>query len=140
MSAFWKGAVLAIVTTVTACAGSPKSDAPATPPTTLAPADVLELQNWTWGQSSARYVRAQGLVVNVSSRPLVRAQAVVQFYGKDDAFLSSDQAMLSFLPLQPGQSSPFLVVAKWHPDMHWAQIRFREIGGRELRFREAAKK
>lgn len=104
-------------------------DGSATPPE-----PQLELQNWNW-RSEYGYATASGSVKNISGKPLKRIQAVVSFYGRNGAFVTSDDAMIDYSPILPGQTSPFKVMARHNPAMSTARVEFKEMFGGTIEYR-----
>jgi len=99
----------------------------------------LEVTNWTWHREYG-YAIVEGEVRNISGASMDNVTAVASFYGADQSFVSSDDALIDYRPLLAGQSSPFKVMATWNPAMKSANIDFREFGGRAIMWRAAEKK
>ncbi len=99
----------------------------------------LELETWTWGEEYS-YAIAHGTVKNISGESLKNVQAVVSFYAKDGTFITSDDALIDYNPILPGQTSPFKVIATHNPAMRKAGIEFKELMGGTIRYREKPKK
>lgn len=100
---------------------------------------VLEVQSWNWSNSYGHAI-ASGQVKNLTSEPLKSVQAVVSFYDKDENFITSNDSMLEYQPLLPGQTSPFKVYATWNPAMRKAQVEFKRMFGGTLKSVEKEKK
>jgi hypothetical protein len=45
---------------------------------------------------------------------------------------SSDDALIDYNPILPGQKSPFKVYATWNPAMDNASISFKFMGGKSI--------
>jgi hypothetical protein len=107
-----------------------------------APVDTaprLEVTNWTWHQEYS-YAIVEGEVRNISGASMDNVTAVARFYSADRTFITSDDALIDYRPLLPGQSSPFKIMQSWNPAMKSAGLEFREFGGRAINWREAEKK
>lgn len=106
----------------------------------LPPAE-LELGDWRWGQSGAgAYALVEGQVTNVSGRPLKYVLALAEFYTGDGTFITSDNALIDYNPILPGQTSPFKVYATWNPAMQSANLSFKFMGGESIRTGRSPKK
>jgi hypothetical protein len=88
----------------------------------------LLLLDWSWHQESG-YAIVEGQVKNISDRSLENVQAVVEFYAEDKSFITSDDSLIEYKPLLPGQTSPFKVYASWNPRMTTANIDFKKLFG-----------
>ena len=103
---------------------------PATPP--------LEVGAWTWSVEHD-YATVEGEVTNLSSRPLANVEAVASFRDSAGTFITSNDALIEYNPIMPGQASPFKVMVKYNPLMHRAQLNFKELMGGAIDFRVKAK-
>jgi len=92
---------------------------------------VLELQNWSWHKEYG-YAIAEGMVKNISSKPLDDVVAILNIYDKQNNFIKSDHALIDYRPILPGQSSPFKVMASYNPAMDTAFIDFKTFSGGTL--------
>jgi len=95
----------------------------------------LRMTDWHWGHQRD-YAVAEGVVQNVSSRRLESVMAVVLFYTASGEFITSEDALIKYDPLMPGQSSPWEVMARWNPQMAKASVEFKKLFGEELDYRE----
>ena len=55
--------------------------------------------------------------------------AVVSFYDARGNFITSDDALIDYNPILPGQASPFSVMATENPAMRTARVEFKELMG-----------
>lgn len=94
----------------------------------------LELGDWSWSQSH-RFAIVEGVVKNLSDKPLERVQAIAQFYAEDGTFITSDSALIEYNPIMPGQESPFKVMATWNPLMKRAKVEFKKMFGGKIESR-----
>lgn len=115
---------------------------PSTLPTPVWPVRTpppLEVQSWSWREEYG-YAIAEGAVKNVSSAPIENLQAVVSFSTKDGTFIASDDALVAYNPLLPGQTSPFKVMARHNPAMSKAGLSFKSLFGGEVESTRKTKK
>lgn len=105
-------------------------DSPTTaydPPSVPAEPKLL-LLNWTWTERSG-YAIVEGEVQNLSSENLHDVVVLVKFYTTEEMFITSDDALIDYNPILPGQSSPFKVIVSYNPAMKTASISFKEFMG-----------
>jgi hypothetical protein len=98
----------------------------------------LELSKWTWGPEYG-YATAEGVVKNISGESLKNVEAVVSFYTKDGTFVKSDNALIEYNPILPGQTSPFKVISSDNPAMKTARVEFKHLFGGTIDYRETAR-
>jgi hypothetical protein len=96
---------------------------------------VLEVQKWHW-YKEYDYAIAEGTVKNISSESLNNVLAVLQIYDKQGNFIKSDNALIEYRPILPGQTSPFKVMSSFNPAMGKASIDFKTFSGGTLFWRE----
>lgn len=96
---------------------------------------VLEVQKWHW-YKDYNYAIAEGTVKNISSESINNVLAVLQIYDKQGNFIKSDNALIEYRPLLPGQTSPFKVMSSFNPAMGKASIDFKTFSGGTLLWRE----
>lgn len=109
--------------TAPARASSPESASSTTPS-----GPSLELVAWNWSTEHG-FAKADGQVRNISPKPLENVAAVVTFYDKSDTFITSDDALIDYNPILPGQTSPFSVMARHNPAMRKASVEFKHMFG-----------
>ena len=88
----------------------------------------LHLLSWHWSQEY-RHAIAKGEVKNISGRKLERVQALVTWYDRNGSMITSDDALIEFDPIMPGQTSPFEVIENYNPAMANAKIEFKSMWG-----------
>ncbi len=71
----------------------------------------------------------EGLVTNDTSRSMENVMAVALYYTEDGTFVTSDDALIDFDPILPGQSSPFSVLTRNNPAITKCGIQFKEFFG-----------
>lgn len=91
----------------------------------------LELLDWNW-RIEDRYAYAEGQVKNISSKNLQNVQAVVSFYDANNGFIKSENALIKYNPILPGQMSPFKVMATGNPAMNKAELQFKFMFGASI--------
>jgi len=95
----------------------------------------LVLIDWNWSHQSS-FAIVEGQVKNISDQPLDNVKAVVEFYTGDDVFISSDNSLIEYKPLMPGQTSPFKIIESWNPQMESAKINFTTLYGRQISWKK----
>lgn len=95
---------------------TPTPKPPTATPTPVGPTLILH-KGWSCVRSSTSYVRTEGLVTNNSSAPLRTVLAVVIWMTTDGTFITSDETLIEYDPLLPGQSSPFEILSRYNPAM-----------------------
>jgi uncharacterized protein YgiM (DUF1202 family) len=92
----------------------------------------LRLESWSWSHGHG-YATAEGQVTNVSERSLKNVTAVVTFKARDGTFITSDDALIDYNPLLPGQTSPWKVLTPYNPAMKKAYVEFKTLFGGTIR-------
>jgi hypothetical protein len=126
---------VAVIVSVGASRHSTSSKEPAGESSAAAPAPALKLMSWHWGKSYDHAI-TEGQVKNVSSAPLEHVAAVVVFKTKDGTFITSDEALIDYDPLLPGQTSPFKVHTRFNPAMQTASLDFKRMYGGSISWTE----
>lgn len=107
---------------------APAPERPKTPP--------LLLHKWRFtSKESSRICTVEGEVSNVSDEPIQALQVVVTYRTKDGSFITSDFSYVEFLPLMPGQKSPWKVMSRWNPEMETASVRFKTTRSGEITYK-----
>lgn len=88
---------------------------------------------------SGGYYYVEGQVKNISHESLSSVMVVATWYTKDGTFLSSDDAVIDFNPLLPGQTSPFKTVTHGNPQMSRFSVEFKRLFGSAIPFRDDRK-
>lgn len=78
------------------------------------------------------YNYVEGQVKNTSSESLQHVTAVATWYGADGKFITSDNALVEYDPLLPGQTSPFKVGSRTNPAMKKYSLAFKKLLGGEI--------
>ncbi|MCE5200531.1 MAG: FxLYD domain-containing protein [Armatimonadota bacterium] len=92
----------------------------------------LQLKTWSWSSESEDFVKVEGQVTNLTDEKLENVTAVASFYDSNGEFITSDDALIDYNPILPGQTSPFSVISRYNPAMKKAQIEFKELSGGTL--------
>ncbi len=103
---------------------------PQTPP--------LELQSWRCDKEHG-YVFVRGEVKNVSTQQLKNVVAVGEFRTKGGELVKSENALLDYNPIMPGQTSPFSAGGTDNPQIQGCQIGFKYLMGGTVAYVEKKK-
>jgi len=87
-------------------------------------------KDWNW-HYEAGFAIAEGRVKNISGRSLDGVVAVAEWEAADGMFITSDDALIDYQPILPGQTSPWSIIGTWNPAMKngHARVSFRHILG-----------
>ena len=94
----------------------------------------LELISWSWDYNHG-YAKVHGLVKNISSSAIKNLVAVAIFLDEDGTFIKSDEALIEYRPLLPGQSSPFKILSSWNPAMFTCRLSFKHFFGSQINYK-----
>lgn len=137
---------IAIIFGSVASAPSPTAGSPANSTnektTAAAPQEetpLLELENFNPVHEYG-FNKVSGAVKNISDKKLEGVQAVASFYDKDGNFIKSDDAMIEYNPILPGQTSPFETIGTHNPAIEKVTVAFKYIFGGEIPTRRAEPK
>lgn len=109
--------------------------------TQVAPAPELALLSSRGYESDGgNYHIVEGEVRNLSSKPMRQVTAVASWYDKSGMFITSDNALIEFDPLLPGQSSPFKTMSRTNPEMSRYAVEFKYLYGASIRTDDRRKK
>jgi len=114
-----------------------------TQPTVPQPPPAAELEILSsrgYRSDGGGYFYVEGQVKNVTDQSLKNITAVSTWYTKDDTFITSDDALVDFNPLLPGQTSPFKTISRENPAMAKFSVQFKLLMGRTLRTEDKSKK
>jgi hypothetical protein len=115
--------------------------APSTVPETSASEPKLELQSFRWGESEFGGVaKLSGSVKNISNEKLDDVEVVGLFSDKNGELITSNDVLIAYNPILPGQISPFEVMVPWNPTMKTADVNFKELIGGTIAWRLKEKK
>lgn len=92
---------------------------------------VLKVGKWHWSEEYG-YVTAEGRVTNISSERLENVQAIVTFETTDGTLVTTEDGLVEYNPLLPGQTSPWKVMVRANPAMAKAHVDFKTMFGGTL--------
>lgn len=78
------------------------------------------------------YHYIEGTVKNISDEPIKNVMAVGIWLDKDSEFIKSDDAMIDYNPILPGQTSPFKTISTGNPAMSKFRVEFKTMFGGTL--------
>ena len=103
------------------------------------PEYLLELLSFDDEKTSDRYFKVHGQVKNISQQSLDSVVAVVQMYDNSDGFVKSDSALIEFIPILPGQTSPFEVTIRNNPEITSYSVTFKYLLGGTIPTKNSSK-
>ncbi len=106
----------------------PSSRSVLQPRTSAKPEYDLLASKWRWHHEYG-FVTAEGTVKNISNAAIKNVTAVVSFETEDGQFITSDEAIIAYNPILPGQTSPWKVMGTWNPAMSKAHVSFKTLLG-----------
>ncbi len=125
----------------TVAAGAAAADPP--PRSAPAPAPIeqpLALLSMTDEISDGGgYAIVTGEVQNISGQSLKNVAAVATWYDKDGGFIRSDDTLIEYNPILPGQKSPYKVMSTYNPAMAKYAIAFKSLFGAGIASRDDRK-
>jgi hypothetical protein len=86
------------------------------------------------------YHYVEGQVKNVSDKPLKNVTAVGIWLDKDGNFIKSDDALIDYNPILPGQTSPFKTISSGNPAMSKYRVEFKFLFGGKIAVDDQRKK
>lgn len=92
---------------------------------------TLRVGSWNWG-IQYDFAIAEGQITNVGYESLKNVSAQVTYYTASGGFITSDDALIEYDPLLPGQTSPWKVITRGNPAMARATVEFKTLRGRTL--------
>jgi hypothetical protein len=96
---------------------------------------LLHLKSWQCVIKTS-YTYLQGEVQNISDKKLSKVMAVGDFRASNGVLVESEDALLDYSTLLPGQSSPFKVMQKNNPAINNCTVKFRFLGGKGISYRQ----
>jgi len=119
---------------------SPSSSITARPPAQPEPqSDLLELIS-ARGYDEHGYAFVEGQVKNISSGPLRNVAVLATWYDKAGEFVKSDDTLIDFNPILPGQTSPFKSLMTNNPAMTRYAVDFKYLIGGTIKWKDSRKK
>ena len=99
----------------------------------------LELLSFSCSKEHG-YTTVAGEVKNTSAAKLTNIMAVGEFRTKDGSLVKSEDAILQYNPIMPGQTSPFTVMGTDNPLITNCGLKFKEMFGGQIDYIDKAKK
>jgi hypothetical protein len=84
------------------------------------------------GYETYGYYIVEGQVKNLTDRSLENVTAVATWYDRNGQFISSDDALIEYNPLLPGQTAPFKTMTRGNPEMKRFSVEFKHLFGGRL--------
>lgn len=75
------------------------------------------------------FITYEGLVTNNTAKSMEQVVAVASYFTADGTFVTSDEALIDYNPVLPGQSSPFSVISTDNPAISKCRVEFKEFFG-----------
>ena len=98
-----------------------------------APAAPLTLLSLSGSDTGVGFHTVEGQVRNTTDANLENVMAVVSWFTDDDTFITSGEALISYNPILPEQTSPFEVMTQTNPAMSRFRVEFKTLFGGTLR-------
>ncbi|MGO9607859.1 MAG: hypothetical protein ACLQAT_31410 [Candidatus Binataceae bacterium] len=119
-----------------ASASESVSEAPAAQPSQSAEAaGSADLDVISWNcQFSGHSVEIQGEVKNISGAPITDLEGVAIARTADGKLISSNNLLVEYGPLLPGQTSPFKGYVEYNPAIHSVDLAFKKMLGGTIDF------
>ncbi len=111
--------------TTTSRSNAPVTKAPSKPP--------LEIQSWKCDKEHG-YVFVRGEVKNVSGAKLQNVMAVGEFRTKSNELVKTEEALLEYNPVMPGQTSPFEAGGMDNPEISSCNVSFKYLMGEPVAY------
>jgi hypothetical protein len=108
---------------------TPREDT--SPPPAAKPSPKLIIEDWRF-TTEYGFAKVAGRVTNNSSASLENVTAVVSFLTSDGGFVKTSEAIISYNPILPGQTSPFEVADTANPAIERASLAFKTLLGGSL--------
>lgn len=99
---------------------------------------ALELLSSRVERSSEMFVTVNGQVRNISGEKLDNVMVVIEWYDAAGALITSDDVLLKYNPIMPGQTSPFQVITSYNPQMARYVVNFKGLWGDSISFRDSS--
>jgi hypothetical protein len=80
-------------------------------------------------ESDIGFTECEGFVKNISNQTLEDIQVVIEWVDDAGTPRSSDEALIDYNPLLPGQESPWSTIGDYNPALTRFRVRFTEFFG-----------
>ncbi len=115
------------------------AESPAAPPPEVLNTAPLEVKSWHCDREHD-YVFVRGEVKNVTANKLENVVAVGEFRTKGGDLVKSEDALLEYNPIMPGQTSPFSAGGTDNPQISTCHVAFKHLFGGEIPFVDKKKR
>lgn len=95
----------------------------------------LELQSSSCEYKGGGYAITEGLITNLTDKPIEYIEAIVKHFTKYNDFITSDTALIEYKTLMPNQTSPFKIHTPYNPLMDNCIVSFKDKLGRSIYFK-----
>ena len=137
IAAAWCGSNMPPPRPATSGSNVPASSTPQPAPTP--PQAKLALLS-SRGYDEHGYHIVEGQVKNISTESLKSVTANATWYDKADGFITSDDALIEYNPILPGQTSPFKTMSRTNPAMSKYSVEFKFLMGGTIQTDDQRKK
>jgi hypothetical protein len=96
----------------------------------------LEVISWKCDKEYS-YVFVRGEVKNISSQSIKNVMAVGEFRTKDGTLVKSEDSLIDYNPILPGQTSPFKTGGTDNPAITNCNLSFKTLFGKQLGYTTA---
>lgn len=116
----------------------PPSDRNTSSPSANPGQDSYELELLSYrGERSYDYLIVEGQVRNISGEKLQGVMAVAECYDGGGNLVTSEDAVLEYDPIMPGQTSPFKVMVRDNPLIKTFRVNFKHIFGETIQYKDS---
>ena len=99
-------------------------------------APELELLSFN-GERGYSYLTVNGQVRNISGKKMEGVWAVVEFYDNQGSMITSEDGIIEYNPLMPGQTSPFKVMQRDNPLISTFKVNFKYTFGTPIAHKDS---
>lgn len=92
------------------------------------------------GTTEHGFAKVNGLVRNLTGKSLENVTANVSWFDGNGEFIKSDDALIDYNPILPGQTSPFEVITTHNPEMKRFRTEFKFLFGGSIPTEDATRK
>lgn len=125
--------LVAVILLFSACVAGTEQE----PTSNQAPSNEPKLQLLSWSNyTEYGYIHVVGEVKNISNSKLEHVTAVVTFRTEDGTLVKTDDALIDYDPLMPGQTSPFKVLSTENPAIKKLSLGFKHLLGGEIKYKQ----
>lgn len=133
----WCASLLDTSTPTTTTSSAPAAGATQQAATPAVP--LLELLS-SRGSNEYGFHQVEGQVRNASNESLENVAVMVTWFTKDDEMVKSDESLIEFNPILPGQTSPFKSMTTSNPAMARYTVEFKQLFGGTIATKDLRKR